>query len=349
LKYLILLFFIFNLYSGSLICQCFDFEVNNSFLDPSEPAVVDEKIKLSFTFCNKKDALELDALDPLLILIENEKLSPIDSFETGIFQVIDSLFNAKYSEGTWTLTQRSRLPANTCINISSFFYVTDDSFSSDPNIGSVIRVIEPSLIDNIMGCNNIGNNEIEIFTYTVDFSPPVDLISFTASQDERVALLEWETTNEISVVNYLIERSYDGIEFTQIGIVESEFNSSELLSYSYIDSYPRHGFNYYRFKQIDAEGEGSYSPTRSLFFDLSSVLQDYEIVPNPIEDYFRIIGTGLTEEYDFKILDTYGNLIQEGSVNKYDMTDVSLLNSGIYIVFLFSEQVIIHSNKIFKL
>jgi len=349
LKYLILLLFIFSLYSGSLICQCFDFEVNNSFLDPSLPAVVDEKIKLSFTFCNKRDALELDALDPLLILIENNKLLPIDSFETGVFQVIDSLFSATYDKSTWTLTQRSTLPANTCINISTFFKVTDDSFSSSPNIGSVIKVIEPSFIDDTMDCNSIENNQIEVFTYTVDFSPPVDLISFTASQDERVALLEWETTNEISVVNYLIERSYDGFEFTQIGIVESEFNSAELLSYSYIDSYPRHGFNYYRFKQIDAEGEGSYSPTKSLFFDRSSVLQDYEIVPNSIEDYFKIIGTGLTEEYDFKIFDTYGNLIQEGSVNKYDMTDVSLLNSGVYIVFLFSDQAIIHSNKIFKL
>jgi hypothetical protein len=335
--------------STQVVCQCFDFDINSPFLEPALPAVLDEEIRLSFIFCNRMDALDYDENNPLVIEIENRKMIPVDSTDSGVNQIVNSLFNVSYSNHTWRLVQKTVLPASTCLNISTFFIVSGDSFSTNPDIGSSINIIEPSSVNDLENCNDTENDDLEVYTYTIDFSPPVDLVSFNVIQLEREVILEWETTSEVEIKNYIIEKSSDGVEFDEIGILPAVGNSSESIHYQFVDNNLQHGLAYYRFSQTGVSGKSLISPTRTLFIDLGNYVSEYLVSPNPVFDSFQISGTGEQGNLNFKIFNTRGNLIHEGAIEMFNNYQITDLNAGIYIFYLFLDNDFILSEKLIKL
>ena len=88
---------------------------------------------------------------------------------------------------------------------------------------------------------------------------PITLIDFsgTLQTDDlnNSVLLQWSTENEINNCCFNIEKSEDGNQFSTIG----EVKNSETYNYSYIDEKPFIANNYYRLKQMDNNGEFTYS------------------------------------------------------------------------------------------
>ena len=85
---------------------------------------------------------------------------------------------------------------------------------------------------------------------------PVELSSFTASENAGKSQLEWTTLTETNNRGFQVERSANGSEWMKIGFVfskASEGNSTQKLQYSYTDNNPLHGDNYYRLKQYDLD------------------------------------------------------------------------------------------------
>lgn len=70
----------------------------------------------------------------------------------------------------------------------------------------------------------------------------------------KTVLLEWSSFSEIGKDYYSLDRSADSINFSAIGIVQIQTNSSSQLSYSYVDTEPLEGANYYRLRQTDYRG-----------------------------------------------------------------------------------------------
>jgi hypothetical protein len=84
---------------------------------------------------------------------------------------------------------------------------------------------------------------------------PNKLVYFKATPTSGNAiLLEWASFAEIGKDYYTIDRSADSINFSAIGIVQIQVNSSSQLSYSYVDTQPLEGPNYYRLRQTDYRG-----------------------------------------------------------------------------------------------
>ena len=95
---------------------------------------------------------------------------------------------------------------------------------------------------------------------------PVTMVSFTASllQDNKVKL-DWSTSMEINCSKYKIERSLDGNIFSEVANVSGSGTTSLFHSYSVMDdvSSATGSIVYYRIKQLDIDGKGSYSKVLS--------------------------------------------------------------------------------------
>jgi len=111
---------------------------------------------------------------------------------------------------------------------------------------------------------------------------PIDLISFSAYQDNKQAELYWITANEINNEYIEIERSKDGENFTQIGVVNGNGTSQDIQHYRFSDSFPFTGINYYRLKQVDNNGKSEYSKVIRLNFKEANQI-DAKLYPNPCE------------------------------------------------------------------
>ena len=88
---------------------------------------------------------------------------------------------------------------------------------------------------------------------------PIELTSFTATCDGRSALVEWSTASERNNDYFVIERSDDAINFTEIARVAGAGNSIEQLDYTYNDYGIHGGDNYYRLVQVDYDGTRTVS------------------------------------------------------------------------------------------
>ena len=117
---------------------------------------------------------------------------------------------------------------------------------------------------------------------------PVTLLYFTARKSAKNAsLLDWKTSQEINSARFDVERSGDAITFLKIGTVQAAGNSAVPISYLFTDNNPAKGMNYYRLKQVDADGRFIYTPARLVTFDdLNAATVKY--YPNPTNGILTI-------------------------------------------------------------
>jgi hypothetical protein len=71
--------------------------------------------------------------------------------------------------------------------------------------------------------------------------------------------ITWSTATEINNDYFTIERSPTGMSWEAIGVVPGAGNSSQKLSYSFVDNNPYWNTSYYRIRQTDYDGARSYS------------------------------------------------------------------------------------------
>lgn len=83
---------------------------------------------------------------------------------------------------------------------------------------------------------------------------PIELTSFSAECDGKSSLVVWTTATERNNDHFVLERSDDAINFTEIARVAGVGNSIEPLDYTYTDYDIRNGDNYYRLWQVDYDG-----------------------------------------------------------------------------------------------
>ncbi len=101
-----------------------------------------------------------------------------------------------------------------------------------------------------------------IYAGSTNLTLPIDLKDFYAINDNNNILLKWQTTTEINSNYFDVERSDDGQFFFSIGKVDAVGNSSNPVSYSFLDtkaSYNNGSQIFYRLKQVDKDGSIKYS------------------------------------------------------------------------------------------
>ncbi|MBN8789073.1 MAG: DUF4082 domain-containing protein [Terrimonas sp.] len=111
---------------------------------------------------------------------------------------------------------------------------------------------------------------------------PVTLTNLFATPADNSVKLTWQTASENNNQGFEIQRSTDGVQWTNIGFVNGAGNSNLLLSYSYNDNNLAPGRYYYRLRQVDLDGRFVFTKIVSVNLDGSAagyaLLQNY---PNP--------------------------------------------------------------------
>lgn len=109
---------------------------------------------------------------------------------------------------------------------------------------------------------------------------PISIMDFNVFKINKQVDISWKSFEEKNILVYEIERSVNGKNFRPIGKIIPGKNVVNKNYYSYRDSFPNDGKNYYRLKIHALNGEISYSEIREIWMDIDA--GDFQIFPNPI-------------------------------------------------------------------
>ncbi|MBR3947576.1 MAG: T9SS type A sorting domain-containing protein, partial [Bacteroidales bacterium] len=113
---------------------------------------------------------------------------------------------------------------------------------------------------------------------------PIELLSFTATCDGKSALVEWTTATERNNDYFVLERSDDAINFTEVARVAGAGNSIAPIDYSYTDYGIHGGDNYYRLVQVDYDGTRAVSEVVVVnCIETAAGEPDVQAYPNPFD------------------------------------------------------------------
>jgi hypothetical protein len=118
-------------------------------------------------------------------------------------------------------------------------------------------------------------------------SLPITLTHFSSNCKENGIELVWQTASEHNSTNFKVLKSFDGITWDEIALVEAAGNSNQLIDYSIMDNTAINRLSYYRLYQTDIQGTTYQYETISancIFEDVSSV----RIYPNPTNTMVNI-------------------------------------------------------------
>jgi hypothetical protein len=143
--------------------------------------------------------------------------------------------------------------------------------------------------------------------------------------------LQWRTTSETGTKNFVVEHSSGGVNWQQLSGLQSAGNSDNVLSYSYTHNAPVVGINYYRIKQIDIDGNYTYSEIRSI--SVNSNDQSFKVLGNPLVSGELQVQICQPNTQQLKLFTSDGRLIwtKQFAVGSHSI-NVSQLTKGIYIL-----------------
>ncbi|WP_118973259.1 T9SS type A sorting domain-containing protein [Taibaiella koreensis] len=141
---------------------------------------------------------------------------------------------------------------------------------------------------------------------------PVHLLDFSGIARNEYNFLIWHTAQEKNSDYFDVERSQDGIAFRSIGRVYSSAvngSSNEKRAYTFPDKTMPAGTNYYRLKQVDRDGQSSYSFIISL--DHTNTQQSgFTLSPNPTKGKVYFSVASITDQSFLQINDISGKEIK---------------------------------------
>ena len=155
-----------------------------------------------------------------------------------------------------------------------------------------------------------GQTSFSPFAIGSNGALPIKLLRFTAVLQNKQVNLSWQTATEQDNALFLLEHSTDGIQFTQIGSVPGAGNSQTILSYQFWDTKPTPGINYYRLKQVDYNGQYTYSPVITVQFDGPG---GFHLFPVPVKDHLQLqLDAPDAFESQWAVYNTLGQLVLSG-------------------------------------
>lgn len=192
------------------------------------------------------------------------------------------------------------------------------------------------------GTNTGGGNlttSADFFNALPSALLPVELIDFRLEANSKSIKLLWSTASETNNDYFEIERSRNGLEYEPIDRIQGAGNSIEIQHYEYFDyEIVLDELVFYRLKQVDYDGEYSYSSVRIVQSEIP--LSDIEVYPNPIEsDGCFMLRFNLKEEREvlINLYDTRGNRIYAAIENLPEgnneiPSEILNLSTGIYFL-----------------
>jgi hypothetical protein len=140
---------------------------------------------------------------------------------------------------------------------------------------------------------------------------PLQLTAFNGHIENTDALLTWQTDNEVNTREFIIERSTDGRYYSTAGSVQAT-NTTGNHQYIFTDrKIDQLGASviYYRLKQVDIDGQSTYS--RVLILPVDKPVSRIRCYPNPVTNEANLtITLDKAEAVQARIIDNMGKIVQ---------------------------------------
>ncbi|MFY7965622.1 MAG: LamG-like jellyroll fold domain-containing protein [Chitinophagaceae bacterium] len=175
------------------------------------------------------------------------------------------------------------------------------------------------------------------------FALAAKLKSFTASFFNNTTSLSWQVSHAENIKTYSVERSINGVEFSEIGTINSNsVNTGDAVTYNFKDvlqsSIQTADRLYYRLKFINTEGTYSYSNTLMVIAKRSDFT--INISPNPVKNIVQIqTDKSMTGEVEIVIFNNSGIELLKRTFNLQNGSNVISLNISNLPTALYNLQV----------
>lgn len=196
----------------------------------------------------------------------------------------------------------------------------------------------------VIGKNNVpyvvtnrrysSNWQIEAYYFGPPTYPeitlPVTLQNFEVIARKKTVVINWSTATEINNDYFILERSQDGKRFSEMTRINGAGNSSSTIQYSCTDDRPLYGRSHYRLKQVDIDGNHSYSAVKTVAIQQD---QQVQIFPANSAGAYNITVEKPARTMRIELFDMDGTLLYKASSVNATNT-ISLINfaKGIYLI-----------------
>ncbi|MBL7722871.1 MAG: T9SS type A sorting domain-containing protein [Chitinophagaceae bacterium] len=184
------------------------------------------------------------------------------------------------------------------ITLAHFNGVSWDSHAGTPSgnntTGSIIRTGVTVFSPFTLGSTNLNENPL-----------PVNFSDVKAFEKGTGVQIEWTNLTEKDLVSYIVERSANGRDFTEIAQVAPRSNQADKESYTSFDASPMAGANFYRIKVLEIDGKVIYS--KLLKVDIGRITKGISIYPNPVAGKEVTVGfSAIKGQYTLRIINAAG-------------------------------------------
>ncbi|HTB52388.1 MAG TPA: SdrD B-like domain-containing protein [Ferruginibacter sp.] len=226
-----------------------------------------------------------------------------------------------------------------------------------PGAGYYIIFSRPSdynfTIQNVGGIASINNSKPDITGRTATFTVnagdtitnidagivpaatvlPITLTNFAGQLYNNEVTLNWQTSAEFNNHYFIVEKSIDGINYTAIGTVNGSGTTTFAHSYSFVDTQPASGNNYYRLIQVDDDNSTAYS--KIIIITSTNVNQSITAVYLPQQNVILVTFSQLQKgNVWFNLFADNGQLISSTSAENIitEKINTNTLATGVYML-----------------
>ncbi|MFK7947936.1 MAG: T9SS type A sorting domain-containing protein [Saprospiraceae bacterium] len=183
--------------------------------------------------------------------------------------------------------------------------------------------------------NATGTLAFDEIAFTLTTVLPVELAYFEGQVENTSTTLDWATYSEENNEYFEVQHSLNGINFETIEIVDGAGTTTDYNEYQFAHENPKTGLNYYRLRQVDFDGQSSY--TNIITIEHQSIkVGDIKVFPNPSVDYVNIqlpqneVSTDvMIYNMNGQVMQTINNLYE----NNLELNVIDWL-SGQYIIII---------------
>ncbi len=287
--------------------------------------------------------------------IESTEFTTGNSIPVGVY----SSTNTTWNEATTTWNTRPTI-SNTLIdtivvtnsNTASRWYNWDVSDyikqakAAGNNILTLALMNTQDLFPRVIfnSKENIANTPPQLLITKAPTVLSADFLDVDVKMVNNEVVLSWLMSSEQTTESYIVEKSYNNVDFVEIGKLKVEDFNKNVNSYTFTDSNIITGTIYYRIKQVETNGNVSLSQTVNITNDISKL-----VFPNPSSESFSLVYyASSTIPLKALLKDLSGKVIESYAFNTNEnFTFGQGLSNGIYLLEIQKSGEISHI-KIFK-
>ena len=191
----------------------------------------------------------------------------------------------------------------------------------------------------VTGVGSCGTNTATSTVTVLPSSDPSCILLHTKLRDFKGFLnakneveLLWQTESEDNTDWFVVEKSFNGTDFSELKRLKAAGTTNYVLNYSTLDQSPSPILTYYRLRLIHKSGVVVYSD--AIAIEGKEGIGGISVYPNPADEQFVVVGSNL-EKAEFSLLNALGQSlpIQPINLSKQKAAfDISTFNSGLYYV-----------------